>query len=71
MNSKKFISLMSAAALAASSFTALSSIAAFASDGDTVIFSDNFNKYENTVTHQTSPEGIGQVLVDGSLTSRR
>lgn len=70
MNSKKFISLMSAAALAASSFTALSSIAAFASDGDTVIFSDNFNKYENTVTHQTSPEGIGQVLVDGTATAR-
>ena len=64
MNSKKFIALMSATALAASSFAALP---VFGADGDNVIFTDTFNKYENTVTHYNSPDGIGQVFLDGTL----
>lgn len=63
MNSKKFISLISAAALTASSFAALP---VFGADSDTVIFTDTFNKYENAITHQTSPDGVGQVFLDGT-----
>ncbi|MBR0366469.1 MAG: hypothetical protein IJH94_06695, partial [Clostridia bacterium] len=59
---KKFISLLSAAAVAASSFAALGTTA-FADDE--VLFKDNFNKYENTVAHNN--ESVGDVFLTGAF----
>ena len=58
---RRFISLLSAAAVAASSFAAIG-ITAFADDE--VLFTDNFNKYENTIAHNN--ESVGYVFLTGA-----
>lgn len=63
---RKLISWASAMALASS--VVVVPIAANAEDETTTLWSDTFNTYVNEVTHQTSPEGIGNVLVDGTAT---
>ncbi|MGN1116283.1 MAG: hypothetical protein ACI4TH_06935, partial [Candidatus Ornithomonoglobus sp.] len=64
---RKFISILSAAALVSSVVVVPISASA---EGETVLWSDTFDTYTNSVTHYTSPEGVGNVLVDGTLTPR-
>ena len=59
MNNKKFIALLSAAALAASSFASLAVYA----DGETVLYSDNFNGY---ATSAKEADGIVFATTCGS-----
>ncbi|MGN1115667.1 MAG: hypothetical protein ACI4TH_03790, partial [Candidatus Ornithomonoglobus sp.] len=64
---RKFVSLLSAAALISSMFAAPVNAGAA---GEKVLWSDTFDGYANTVLHKTSPERVGYVLVDGTLEAR-
>lgn len=67
MKGKKLISLLCAAAMTTSAFA---SMAVTASAAETVLWSDTFDGYENSVTHQTNPDAVGSVLLDGTSTAR-
>ncbi|MGM9937383.1 MAG: hypothetical protein ACI38A_08565 [Candidatus Ornithomonoglobus sp.] len=64
---RKFVSLLSAAALISSIFVAPVNAGAA---GENVLWSDTFDGYANTVLHKTSSERVGYVLVDGTLGAR-
>ncbi|MGN0183442.1 MAG: hypothetical protein ACI4DP_13705 [Candidatus Ornithomonoglobus sp.] len=64
---RKFVSLLSAAALISSIFVAPVDAGAA---GENVLWSDTFDGYTNTVLHKTSSERVGYVLVDGTLGAR-
>lgn len=64
---RKFISILSAASIAATSFAAVITAQA---DGEKVLWSDNFNSYENNVEPHPNLSALGMVLADGTLTAR-
>ncbi|MGN0183441.1 MAG: hypothetical protein ACI4DP_13700 [Candidatus Ornithomonoglobus sp.] len=64
---RKFISILSAAALVSS--VVVVPISANA-EGETVLWSDTFDTYVNSVAHQTKPDDVGNVLVDGTAIQR-
>lgn len=64
MNMKKIISAFCALSMAATSFVSMAITAN--AEGETVLWSDTFNGYENVVDHHNQSGTLGKVLADGT-----